>query len=190
MMVDPRKIGFDIDGVLADTMRLFLDILLQVYGINHITLNDITQYELKACLDVDPEIISAANQSIIDGSYQGRLDPIDGAERVLKRLSAYGPIRLVTARPYPGPIKPWVDALLPPDQYAVEITATGGFDSKADILKSENITYFVEDRLDTCFLLQKYDITPVLFAQPWNREPHPFLEVADWTQLERLIAWD
>jgi len=190
MMVDPRKIGFDIDGVLADTMQLFLDILREVHGINHITLNDITRYELQACLDVDPEIISAANQSIIDGDYLGRLEPIDGAARVLQRLSAYGPIRLVTARPYPGPIKPWVDELLPPDQYTVEITATGGFDSKADILKTEKITYFVEDRLDTCFLLQNYDITPVLFAQPWNRQPHPFHEVVNWTQLEGLIDWD
>jgi uncharacterized HAD superfamily protein len=190
MMIDPRKIGFDIDGVLADTMRLFLDILLNDYGINHITLNDITRYELQACLDVDPEIISAANQSIIDGNYTGRLEPIDGAARVLKRLCAYGPIRLVTARPYPGPIQPWVEELLPPEHYPVQITATGGFDSKADILKAERITYFVEDRLDTCFLLQNYDITPVLFAQPWNRLPHPFQEVSGWAQLEGLIDWE
>ena len=190
MLIDPRKIGFDIDGVLADTMQLFLDILLEVHGINHITLKDITRYELQLCLDVDPQIISAANQSIIDGNYRGRLEPMDGAARVLKRIGAYGPIRLVTARPYPGPIKPWVDRLLPPDQYAVEITTTGGFDSKADILIKEKIVYFVEDRLDTCFLLQNYDITPVLFVQPWNRQPHPFQEVADWKQLESLIDWE
>ena len=188
-MIDPKKIGFDIDGVLADTMRLFLDILLEVYGINHITLNDITCYELQACLDVDPKIISAVNQSIIDGNYAGRLEPIEGAARVLKRLCAYGPIRLVTARPYPGPIKMWVEELLPPELYSVQITATGGFDSKADVLQTEKITYFVEDRLDTCFLLQNYDITPVLFSQPWNRQPHPFQEVADWAQLEGLIDW-
>jgi 5'(3')-deoxyribonucleotidase len=188
-MIDPQKIGFDIDGVLANTMQLFLDILLEVYGINHISLDDITRYELEACLDIDPQIISAANQSIIDGNHPGRLAPMDGAARVLKRLSAYGPIRLVTARPYPGPIRTWVEGILPSDQYPVQITATGSFDSKADILKSEDITFFVEDRLETCFLLQNYDITPVLFAQPWNRQPHPFEEVDSWAQLERLIDW-
>jgi uncharacterized protein len=188
-MIDPRKIGFDIDGVVANTMQLFLDILLRVYGINHITLDDITRYELEACLDVEPQIISAINQSINEGSYAGRLEPMDGAVRVIKRLMAYGPIRLVTARPYPGPMVPWVEELFPGDGCPVQITATGGFDNKADILKAENVDYFVEDRLETCFLLQNHDITPILFVQPWNRRPHPFREVGDWAQLESMIDW-
>lgn len=189
-MIDPRKIGFDIDGVVADTMQLFLDILVDVYRINHITLDDITRYELAACLDVDPQIITAINQSINEGSYSGRLEPMDGAAGVLKRLSAYGPIRLVTARPYPGPIEPWVREVFPLNGCPMKITATGGFDNKADVLKAENIDYFVEDRLETCFLLQDRDITPILFVQPWNRRPHPFREVADWKQLESLIDWE
>jgi uncharacterized protein len=188
-MIHPRKIGFDIDGVVANTMQLFLDILLDDYGINHITLDDITRYELQACLDVDPNIITAINQSINEGSYAGRLEPMEGATRVIKRLSAYGPIRLVTARPYPGPMVPWVEEVFLAGGSQVQITATGGFDNKADVLKAENIDYFVEDRLETCFLLQNYDITPILFVQPWNRKPHPFREVADWGQLEELIDW-
>ena len=187
--MDPQKIGFDIDGVLANTMQLFLDILLDVYAINHITLNDITRYELDACLDIDPEIISAANQAIIDGDYRGRLRPMAGASSVLRRLSRYGPVRLVTARPYPGPINAWMEEMLPPDRYPVQITTTGGFENKVDVLKAEKITYFVEDRLETCFLLQDHDITPILYTQPWNRRPHPFQEVENWEQLERLIDW-
>ena len=190
-MLDPQRIGFDIDGVLANTMQLFLDILLDVYSIDHISLSDITSYELELCLDIDPGIISAANQSIIDGDYPGRLAPMEGAATVLKRLSGYGPIRLVTARPYPGPIGAWMEEMLPPDpdRYPVQITTTGGFESKVDVLKTEKIAYFVEDRLETCFLLQNHDITPILYAQPWNRRPHPFQEVANWEQLERLIDW-
>jgi hypothetical protein len=188
-MIDPLQIGFDIDGVLANTMQLFVDILDDVYGIGHVTLDQITQYELEACLDIDPQIISAANQSIIDGDYRGRLAPMHGAVEVLKRLGTYGPIRLVTARPYPGPIQAWVEELLPAGRYPVQITATGSFESKAEILKSEKITCFVEDRLETCFLLQNHDITPVLFAQPWNRQPHPFDEVDTWDQLARMIDW-
>jgi 5'(3')-deoxyribonucleotidase len=189
-MIDPRRIGFDIDGVVANTMQLFLDILLGVYGINHVTLDHITRYDLQACLDVDPQIITAINQSINDGTHTGRLEPMDGAAGVLKRLSAYGPIRLVTARPYSGPIEPWVAEEFSLNRYPMKVTATGGFDSKADVLKAEKIKYFVEDRLETCFLLQNHDITPILFAQPWNRKPHPFREVADWKQLESLIDWE
>lgn len=36
-MIDSRRLAFDIDGVVANTMQLFLDILNDVYGINHIT---------------------------------------------------------------------------------------------------------------------------------------------------------
>ena len=188
-MINPQQIGFDIDGVIANTMQLFVEILDEVYGIDHVTLEQITQYELAACLDVDPQIISAANQAIIDGDYPGQLTPIHGAVEVLKRLSTYGPIRLVTARPYPGPIQAWVEELLPAERYPVQITATGDFESKAEVLKAKNLTWFVEDRLETCFFLQNHAITPVLFAQPWNRRPHPFNEVGAWDQLARLIDW-
>jgi len=188
-MIDPRRLAFDIDGVLANTMRLFLDILREVYGINHIAYDDITRYHLETCLAVDPAIISAATERIIDGNYPCRLAPFAGVERVLKRLHAYGPIELVTARPHLGPIRTWIDQLLPPERYRVEIATTGRFDTKPEVLKAKKKTWFVEDRLDTCFLMQEHNITPVVFIQPWNRRPHPFMEIDGWRQLERLIHW-
>ncbi len=188
-MIDPKRLAFDIDGVVANTMQLFLDILKDVYGINHITYEDINQYQLEACLDLDPEILNGATGRIIDGNYPCRLEPNTGAVRVLKRLHAFGPVRLVTARPYPGPIREWVDALLPPDRFQVDITSTGSFDVKHEVLMANEIQWFVEDRLDTCFLLQQHGITPVIFVQPWNRESHPFVEVENWDQLEGLVQW-
>ncbi len=188
-MIDPEALAFDIDGVVADTMRLFLDILKEVYGVHHIAYEDFSQYQLEACLDLDPEIIRSAAGRIIDGNYPCRLDPNAGAVRVLKRLHAFGPIRLVTARPYPGPIQEWIDRLLPPDRFRVELTTTGRFDVKHEVLRTDNVQWFVEDRLETCFLLQENGITPVVFIQPWNRQPHPFVEVENWKQLEGLIQW-
>jgi 5'(3')-deoxyribonucleotidase len=35
--------------------------------------------------------------------------------------------------------------------------------------------------------LRDAGIEPVLFKQPWNREPHPFVEVGNWDELEALI---
>ena len=145
---------------------------------------------MDACLDVDPGIICASTDRIITGNYPCHLAPIDGAVGVLKRLHAYGPIRLVTARPYPGPIKAWIDELLPPDKYRVDITATGSYDAKTEVLQAQNVSCFVEDRLDTCFMLQEHGITPVLFIQPWNRQAHPFLEVGSWHELAAHIQWE
>ena len=45
----------------------------------------------------------------------------------------------------------------------------------------------MEDRLETCFVLDKAGIKPVLFRQPWNRGKHPFEEVSTWDELESLI---
>ena len=89
-MIDPRKIGFDIDGVVANTMQLFLDILLDVYGINHVTLDDITRYDLQACLDVDPQIITAINQSINEGTYAGLWESI-----VAPKSASLSPLTIV-----------------------------------------------------------------------------------------------
>ncbi len=170
-------------------MQLFLDILREVYGVNHIAYEDITQYQLEDCLDLDPEIISGATDRIIDGNYPCRLVAYDGVDRLLSRLHAFGPIRLVTARPYLGPIRQWISNILPPEEYQVDITATGSYDAKVEVLKAHNINCFVEDRLETCFLLERHHITPVVYAQPWNRRPHPFIEVSNWNQLESLISW-
>ena len=63
------------------------------------------------------------------------------------------------------------------------MVATGDPDSKLQYLQEQKIRFFVEDRLETCLHLSGHGITPILFAQPWNRVPHPFLEVADWPAL-------
>ena len=71
------------------------------------------------------------------------------------------------------------------DQF--EVIPTGAYEAKTSVLLDRRISFFVEDRLETCFLLREAGITPVLFKQPWNREPHDFIEVGSWGELESLI---
>ena len=68
--------------------------------------------------------------------------------------------------------------------------ATGDPDTKLHYLKAHAVEYFVEDRLETCFDLAREGIIPIVFAQPWNRQPHPFLEVAGWPDLASLLFED
>ncbi|MEZ4524658.1 MAG: hypothetical protein R2941_01890 [Desulfobacterales bacterium] len=67
--------------------------------------------------------------------------------------------------------------------------ATGSFEAKTEVLREKGVSHFVEDRLETCFLLKEEGITPLVFRQPWNREAHPFTEVGTWQELENLIAF-
>ena len=41
-MIDPTSVAFDIDGVIADTMALFLDIARKEYRVNGICYEDMT----------------------------------------------------------------------------------------------------------------------------------------------------
>ena len=190
LKIDPQSLAFDFDGVLADTMTLFLDIGRQEFGIDWIRYEDITSYLLEDCIDLDRDIIHAILTRIMDGNYAATLKPMAGAPEVLARLGRrYSPIVLVTARPHPGPIGQWIQDVLPMGAAVVEVVATGSFDAKADVLADKSISFFVEDRLETCFPLQAAGVTPVLFKQPWNRQAHPFEEVGSWKELESLIAF-
>ena len=188
--IDPASIAFDIDGVVADTMTLFLDIARNEYNIDWIRLEDINCYQLEECLNLDAGIIGSIINRIMDGDYTVPLKPITGAPDVLSRLGRQnGSILFVTARPYLNPIDDWVKSILTLDPGSIEVIATGSFDAKVDVLVERDITYFVEDRLETCFPIQAAGLVPVLFKQPWNREHHPFMEVSNWKELESLIEF-
>ena len=103
-------------------------------------------------------------------------------------LARETPLLFVTARDRRRPIEHWLHrhlAPVPPE--SIRVLATGDPDTKIHCLKDHGIQYFVEDRLETCLQLASHGITPILFAQPWNRQPHPFPEVADWPELARLL---
>ena len=188
--ISPDAIAFDIDGVIADTMGLFIEIASRDFGIDGLRHAQITSYTLEACeaLSVPADIIREIIGRIMDGNYQATLKPIAGAVRVMQRISeTVSPVRLVTARPYLGPIREWILETMGFEDDQVEITATGSFEAKAEILREHGISHFVEDRLETCFLLDSAGLQPILFRQPWNRKPHPFPEVGNWEDLESMI---
>jgi len=190
-MIDPASIAFDIDDVVADTMQLFLDIAREEYGETDLYSEDFTCYNLEDCLDLDPVILRKIFKRIIDGDYSATLYPIDGAVEVLQRLAdSFSPVLFITARPFAGPMAKWLPHVLDVDQKDIEIVAVGDFDKKAGILVERNISYFIDDRLETCFKLETKGITPVLFSQPWNRKTHHFTEVHNWRELESLIEFE
>ena len=190
MMIDPATLAFDFDGVLADTMSLFLEIARDEYNINGIGYDDITCYALDECLNIKPEVIAEIIDRLLKGDYSQPLHPMAGAAEVLVQISRYrNPIPLVTSRPHPGPINDWIINTLPLDPGAFEIIATGAAEAKADELINREIVYFVEDRLETCFSLMKAGITAILYRQPWNRRNHPFTEVGTWSELADLIQF-
>lgn len=191
LRINPLEVAFDVDSVVADTMHLFVNIVRTEYGLHHIAYEDITSYNLLECLDIDEEVIDAAIAKILDGTHKIKLDPIDGAVEVLARLGrTYRPLVFISARPHVDAIDTWLKNHLPLEPEGIATVATGSYEAKAEVLARYNRSVFVEDRLETCYLLESAGITPILFKQPWNREAHPFVEVASWHELESLIDFN
>lgn len=188
MKIDPEKIAFDIDGVFADTMTLFLEIARRDFGINHIRYEDITEYYLEDCLDIDPDVVGAIINRIIEDNSGIELMPMEGAVDTLLRIGSVAPLLFVTARPRLEPVERWVrETLSLEDPSRIEVIATGSFEGKVEVLRTRDVAYFVEDRLETCFHLQENNITPILFVHPWNQKPHQFHSVRNWAEVGELF---
>ncbi len=183
------RLAFDIDGVVADIMTTFLNLARQRYDKgHHLRYEHITTFYLEECLDLEPWIIAELIRELIDRPHELPVAPFPHAVPVLTRLAQEVPLIFVTARDRARPITTWLHRTLetvPPE--VIRVLATGDPDTKLHYLKDHGIKFFVEDRLETCWPLAEHGITPILFAQPWNRKPHPFLEVQDWPDLARLL---
>ena len=182
------RLAFDIDGVVADIMTTFLEMARERYGLEHLRYEQITTFFLEDCLDLEPWIIETLIRELIDRTHELPVAPFPHAVPVLTRLSQETPLLFITARDRARPIQTWLHLTL--DQVpreAIRVFATGDPDTKIHYLKDHGIHYFVEDRLETCHHLAEHGITPILFAQPWNRQRHPFLEVKDWPELAGLL---
>lgn len=185
----PReRLGFDIDGVVADIMTTFLELAREHHGPHPFTLADITTFHLEDCLDLPPPLIRRLIRELIDRPHELPIQPLPEAVEVLTRLAQEAPLVFVTARDRAEPIQLWLNrtlARVPPRD--IWVMATGDPEAKVRYLHTHAIEYFVEDRLETCFELARAGITPIVFAQPWNRRPHPFPEVASWPELAALL---
>lgn len=188
LTIDPAHIAFDVDGVVADTMALFVRLARERYGLANLTKDDIRQYDLYRCLDVKKEIIDDLICLTLDDHHTLETPPMPAAPDVLTDLAQHGTLRFVTARIWPDSILLWLRKTLgnvDPDR--IQVIATGAPEIKLRILRELGIRYFLEDRWETCALLAREGIQPILFDQPWNRTPHAeaFPRVSSWLELRR-----
>ncbi|MGD2124698.1 MAG: haloacid dehalogenase [Desulfobacteraceae bacterium] len=189
MKILPNEIAFDIDGVFADTFRVFVEKAREEYGYQF-DYEDITEYDFTTVVDIDQNAREAIIHSLIAYPIRSGIKPIAGAVEFLTRLSLVGPLVFVTARPDRDPILGWIQHQLPQvDGDLIHLEVTHTYQNKPSILQDKGVRYFVEDRLETCYLLQEYAITPIVFDQPWNRKNHPFLVVKNWEDISVMIGW-
>ncbi len=187
--IPPRELAFDIDGVVADTFRIFIETASKNYGV-HIDYESVTEYNFWEILGLDEKMCGEIIQGILDHPLEMGIRPIPGAVEVLTRLSEITPLLFVTARPDRVSIINWIQQELGiRDTGRIRLEATGTHLEKLPVIIEYGARYFVEDRLETCYLLDQGPVIPIVFEQPWNRKPHPFQTVKNWDELSAMIAW-
>ncbi|MDY6970968.1 MAG: haloacid dehalogenase [Thermodesulfobacteriota bacterium] len=189
MKILPSELAFDIDGVFADSFRLFIRTAREQYGIS-IEYEDITDYDFRRVIDIDEKTRQEIINEILDNPLEIGIQAISGAVRVLTSLSNLGPLLFVTARPNRDAILEWVQNKLElVDDAVIHLEATGTQEEKLPVLLRHGVKYFVEDCLETCYLLEETSVSPIVFEQPWNRKPHPFHKVRNWDEISAMIEW-
>lgn len=188
LQLEPQRLAFDIDGVVADIMSAFLRLAAERHQICHLRYEDITDFDLCSCLQLAEEVVADILNLLLQLPQELPVAPLPGAVPVLTQLGREHPLLFVTARDQAAPISQWLSRQLPAVPPAnLRVIATGDPDKKIYRLQEQGIKFFVEDRLETCFQLAQYGIQPLVFDQPWNRRPHPFPILHSWQDLAQLL---
>lgn len=188
--IDPREIAFDIDGVVADTMDVFVRLARERYGLMELTKADMSCYNLHDCLGLKKEIIDGLICLTLDDENTLTIPAVPGAPGILTEMAREAPLRFVTARIWPESITEWLHRTLPgvaPEK--ITVIATGAPETKPQVLGELGVRYFVDDRVETCRRLKTAGIQPFLFVQPWNRnEPADgCIRIENWAQLREWV---
>jgi uncharacterized HAD superfamily protein len=185
--IDPSVMGFDIDGVVADTMEAFIRLAWEDYGIDTISPEDITDFEVERCLALDTAVMETIFVRLMNEPVAAGLRPMAHAVSVLQEFACVAPLHFVTARPDKRPIEEWLKIELGPGAFGrVHLVAMGAHDNKTEYIKDLGLEYFIDDRVETCIALHKVGITPWVYTQPWNRGKHALKTVGDWMDIRAL----
>ena len=190
MNIPPDRIGFDFDGVIADIGEALIRMACEQYGFCSFTLEDITSFQVEQCVPVPYNIIDKIFTDILDDSLATRLKPLPGAIEVITEISRVCPATIITARPQENPVHAWLDAFFPSKvKKRITLVAMGDHDDKVRYARHHDLSYFIDDRLETCRQMNIAGIYPFLFSQPWNRKSS-LPSVANWEEIRTLIDFN
>jgi len=185
--IHPAEIGFDFDGVIADTVEAFIRIACEQYAHCDIRPEDITDFSVEHCLDMGAGIAESIFLQILQDSVGTGLLPMPGAVEVLGELTGQAQVTIVTARPEAEPVHHWLQTIFPdPIWPHIRVVAMGDHDDKARHIKDLGLTTFIDDRAETCLQLRRAGIRSIVFSQPWNRERHDLPIVCSWADIRTL----
>ncbi|MCL2340738.1 MAG: hypothetical protein FWC49_03425 [Proteobacteria bacterium] len=185
--IHPAGIGFDFDGVIADTIKAFIRIACEQYGYCGICPEQITTFFVEECVPMEAGLAEAIFLQILRDSVGAGLLPMPGAVEVLAEMTRHGQVSIVTARPEVQPVHAWLRSVFPESVWRrMRVAAVGDHDGKASHIKELGLSAFIDDRAETCMQLHHAGIEAIVFSQPWNQNRHTLPVVRTWADIRDL----
>lgn len=186
--IQPTEIGFDFDGVIANTAESFIRIACEEYNYCSFTMEDITNFQLEECIGMPSSIVEKIFLEIMEDSLSTGLQPMPDAVDVLGKLAYHAPITVITARHLQQPVINWFDHFFPSTtKNAIKLIAMGDHDDKLQYIQSHKLKYFIDDRAETCNMLAQAEIHPLVYSQPWNKNRHSLTTVESWQEIHSFL---
>ncbi|AVX20598.1 MULTISPECIES: hypothetical protein [Carboxydocella] len=175
------NIGIDIDGVLADSVTQWLNVMNKYFGQNK-KYEELYTYRFEKVYNVTWEEMDRffrTNQEIL----LSNLSPIPNSVSAVKKLKIWGhKIYLVTARPrqYQHLTTKW----LKEHQVEYDQLIMTDFQCKADYCQELQLKVFIDDSLDNAMAIASRGIKVFLYNAPYNQGHFP-----DNLQILRKNSW-
>lgn len=189
MKIDSDEIGFDLDGVIADTAEAFIRLACEEHAFCSFTLEDITTFQVEDCLNIPVPVVETIFDAILRDSLTTGLQPMEGAVEVITAMAAAAPVTIITARSLHQPVQDWLEHFFAANTCTnIRLVAMGRHDDKARYIHEHQLRYFIDDRVETCLQLADAAITPLVFSQPWNQGRHALQSVGSWQEIRAMLA--
>ncbi len=190
MQIKSHEIGFDLDGVIADTAEAFIRLACHEYNHCSFRLEDITSFQVEECLDIPTSLVEQIFYAILKDSLGSGLQPMSGAVETITSMTEKATVTIITARPLQQPVTDWLDHFFPAKACEkINLVAMGDHDDKARYIQEHQLQYFVDDRVETCLQLAATGITPIVYNQPWNQGRHKLQTVSSWQEIEAKLSF-
>ncbi|MEN8199649.1 MAG: hypothetical protein ABFR63_06200 [Thermodesulfobacteriota bacterium] len=187
--ISGHEIGFDLDGVIADTAEAFIRLACHTFNYCSFRLEDITSFQVEECIAMPTEVVERIFYTILEDSLACGLTPMEGAVEVISEMAQRAPVTIITARPLEKPVSDWLDHFFPASTCrAIKLVAMGDHDDKIRYIREHGLRYFVDDRVETCLQIADSGLSPIIYKQPWNQSGHNLPTVDNWQEIRAQLA--
>lgn len=179
------KIGVDIDGVIADSLSIWVKELNRHFSQDK-NREDMVFYQFEKIYNVSWEEMDRffrTNQEIL----LSNLAPVEQAAEILNRFKEAHEVLLITARPeqYRSITENWLRA----HTIVYNDLIMTNFADKGCYCKTMKIDIFIEDSLENALSICQEGIPVILFDAPYNQGslPEGIIRTKNWQEIFDLI---